>query len=135
MPDDTFALREGTCEVLGTYADGKGIALGLTRDADHTTVYMAVPDNTGHVWRALMEQAGVHTFIDAADRVYFDGRFLAFHFIYPEGERTVSLEEESEVWDVFARRRVSEGGKALTTHGIPGETVLYYLGDLEDLGL
>lgn len=132
-PPDVYAINDSAAEVLGRYPDSGKNALVLKRLADHNIIYMPSPDDSGRIWRQIFRQLGIHIFINRADRVCFDGKFLAVSLLDGPGERTVSLPSSSEVWDVFTRKQVSSSCQEFKFNGKPGDVMLYYLGNIKEL--
>jgi hypothetical protein len=110
----------GDC-VLATFSDGSA-ALVLRKSQTATDVYLAVPELTSQLVRALARASGVHLYTEVDAGVWADGDTASIH-VMADGPLKVTMPHAGTVSDLYSGRSFGDG----PTVEIPsrkGETLL-----------
>lgn len=104
-----FAMKEMT--------DGKGNSW--------TSIYSAVPCIPADILRNVLKHCGCHIYDDTAtDIIYADNNYISVHSLFG-GEKTVTLQGNYTVYDVFNRKVIAKSVNSFTYSSDKGETRLF----------
>lgn len=102
-------------------------ALAVKDMGDWTSIYSAVPNLPQGMIRNVLKQAGCHIFTESgSDVVYASSDHIALHSIFA-GDRTVSLPDKFQVYDVFSGQTVAADADSFTVTLSGKETRLFRL--------
>lgn len=105
---ERFIIQDETATPLAAYENGEA-AVGVKKFPDWTSVYFGMPGTLdARLLNRIARDAGVHVLADPGVAVEFNGHFLSLHGLQNKTV-TVSLPEESIVFDFDSNEKVGEG--------------------------
>ena len=87
--------------------------------------------NTVRQAQKILQDAGVHVYVQDGDPVFCNGRFLSIHAA-SGGRKLIELTEACNVYDLFRQQCVAENVREFSVEMLRGETNIYFLGTPED---
>ncbi len=95
--DPLFAVADDEARQLGFYAGEEACALACKRLGDSMSWFMALPTDSPAVWRAILQDAGVHFYTSqCGDIIYAGGGLVVLHTKIA-GQRSLRLHNGKEV--------------------------------------
>jgi hypothetical protein len=137
---DTFFGTDLRIGPIITVSDSEAVTLGLlifnqgrnepgfaVKDfGDWKSVYSTAPNLPADILRNIARYAGCHIYNEANDVIYANQHFVCIHSVQG-GNRRISLPKESDVWDVFAEKKIASSVKAFDVDIPSGSSQLYFM--------
>ena len=113
---ESFTADVEESAVLAQYPDGSSAAAVAPRADGTFRAWAAASENSGLLYRMLLQRAGIETLVDRADRVEFDGRNLLLMTMDGSGLRHLNLPgtEEHAVRDAATRTLLAPDARDFT---------------------
>lgn len=120
----------GQTETLGTYSDGS-VGFAINKRDGYTTVYYGDSLISVDNLKAIARACGIHVYSDSGDVLMASRNLVVFHAV-TAGEKTVTFEEKTDVWDYFNNKWYTDVD-SVTFSAEQGETRYLFFGDKNEI--
>jgi hypothetical protein len=118
-----FFIEDPQAIALGKAEGSDGVALGMKRLKDWTSIYTLNPALPAAFLRALARHAGVHIFSERDDTFYASRSYVCLN-ADGAGERAVRFPRPADLFDPFTGRRLAQRVQELSHRFADKETLL-----------